>query len=107
MDLLSALKMMMQRKWSLKRVLAVVTMGLGIGLVYYGMPLGHGILSFNLYLSVTFNALSEIVSSLLTWVLLDRFNRRSTLFFLTIMSGVTSVLSIMEGGILTRLQIVF
>ncbi|KAJ1405113.1 MFS transporter superfamily [Sesbania bispinosa] len=106
-DLYSALKIMMQKKWSSRRILTIVTMGSGIGLVYYGMPLGLEILSFNLYLSVTFNALAEIPSTLLTYVLLDKFNRRSVLFLLTIISGVTSVLAIMEGKIMTRLEIVF
>ncbi|KAJ0100498.1 hypothetical protein Patl1_19792 [Pistacia atlantica] len=37
---------------------------LGIGMVYYGMPLGLGNLAFNLYLSVALNALSELPASL-------------------------------------------
>ncbi|KAG5051842.1 Organic cation/carnitine transporter 3 [Glycine soja] len=107
-DLFSALKIMLQKKWSSRRILTITAMGLGIGLVYYGMPLGLGILSFNLYLSVTFNALSEILSAFLTYVLLDKFNRRSMIFILTIISGVSSVLATMEGVIIMRrLQIVF
>ncbi|XP_061349181.1 organic cation/carnitine transporter 3-like [Gastrolobium bilobum] len=106
-DFYSALKILMQKKWSSRRLYAFMAMGLGIGLVYYGMPLALGNLSFNLYLSVTFNALSEIPSTLLAYILLDKFNRRSVLFILTILSGMSSILAIMEGKILTRLQIVF
>nr|POE96813.1 organic cation/carnitine transporter 3 [Quercus suber] len=45
----------------------------GIGMVYYGMPLGLGNLSFNLYLSVTFNASFEIPSSLFIILLIELF----------------------------------
>nr|KYP71554.1 Solute carrier family 22 member 3 [Cajanus cajan] len=106
-DLYSILKIMLQKKWSSRRLLVIMAMGLGIGLVYYGMPLGLGILSFNLYLSVTFNALSEIPSTLISYILLDKFNRRSAIFLLTMVSGISSVLATMEGTIMTRLQIVF
>ena len=106
-DLFSALKILLQKRWSSRRLLAIMAMGFGIGLVYYGMPLGLGILSFNLYLSATFNALSELPSSLLTFVLIDKFNRRSALLLFTILSGIFSVLSSMEGKLWTQLQIVF
>lgn len=84
-----------------------MAMGLGIGVVYYGMPFGLGILSFNLYLSVTFNALSEIPSTLLTFILLDKFNRRSVIFLLTTLSGISSILAIMEWVTWTWMQILF
>lgn len=106
LDLFSTLKILMQKRSS-RKLLAIMAMSLGIGVVYYGMPLGLGILSFNLYLSVTFNALSEIPSTLLTIILLDKFNRRSVIFLLTILSGISSVLAIMEWVIQTRMQIVF
>ncbi|KAI9116518.1 hypothetical protein K1719_012685 [Acacia pycnantha] len=81
MDIYSALKVLTQKQWASRRISAVMLMGFGIGLVYYGMPLGLGTLSFNLYLSVAFNALSELPSCLLTLVLIDKFNRRSTLLY--------------------------
>ncbi|KAK7344472.1 hypothetical protein VNO77_14115 [Canavalia gladiata] len=106
-DLYSALKIMLQKKWSLKRLMATTAIGLCIGLVYYGVPLALEILSFNLYLSVTFNAMTEIPATLLIYVLLGRFNRRSVIFILTTISGIASVLAVVEGKIMTRLQIVF
>ncbi|KAK7256998.1 hypothetical protein RIF29_30652 [Crotalaria pallida] len=106
-DLYSALKILLQKKWSSRRVLAIMAIGFGIGLVYYGMPLGLGNLSFNLYLSVTFNALSELPSSLLTFTLIDKINRRSSLLFFTILSGVFSMMSILEGKLWTKMQIGF
>ncbi|KAI4323283.1 hypothetical protein L6164_022901 [Bauhinia variegata] len=106
-DMYSALKILLQKKWSSRRLLAIMAMGIGNGLVYYGMPLGLGTLPFDLYLSVTFNALSELPSSLLTFVLIDKFNRRSSILLFTFLSGVCSILSIMEGKPWTKLQIWF
>ncbi|KAJ1442434.1 MFS transporter superfamily [Sesbania bispinosa] len=106
-DLYSALRILLQKKWSSRRLMAIMAMGFGIGLVYYGMPLGLGILSFNLYLSVTFNALSELPSSLITFFLIDKFRRRSALFVFTVLSGVFSVMSIMEGKVWSEMQIGF
>lgn len=110
MDLYSAMKVLVRRKWALRRISAIMGMGLGIGLVYYGMPLGLGLLSFSLYLSVTFNALSELPASLMTFILVDKFNRRRALWVFTILSGVFSVLSAMdlaEKPWSSRLQIGF
>ncbi|MED6186621.1 hypothetical protein PIB30_068462 [Stylosanthes scabra] len=107
-DLYSTFKILMQNRWSSRRILVIVVMGLGIGLVYYGMPLGVGMLSFNLYLSVTFNALLEIPSTILTFIFIHKFNRRSMLLFLTTLSGISSVLASIEVmDKVTRLQLVF
>lgn len=106
-DLFSALKTLLQKKWSSRRLLSIMAIGIGIGLVYYGMPLGLQNLSFNLYLSVTFNALSELPSALIVFFLIDKFNRRSAILIFTILSCVFSVMSIMEGKLWTKLQIGF
>ena len=105
-DLFSALKILIRKKWSSRRLLAIMAMGFGIGLVYYGMPLGLGILSVNIYLSVTFNALSELPASLLTFILI-KFSRRRAIMAFTILSGAFSLLSIMEGKPWTKLRIGF
>jgi len=106
-DLFSALKILLQRKWSSKRLIAIMAMGIGIGLVYYGMPLGLQNLSFNLYLSVTFNALSELPSALVVFFFIDKVYRRTALLLFTILSGVFSLLSTIDVKPWTNLQIVF
>jgi hypothetical protein len=78
-DLFYALKNLLQKKWSSRRILLIMALGFGIGVVYYGMPLGLGNLSFNIYLSVTFNALSELPSSLVTFFSIDKVRRRIAL----------------------------
>ncbi|MED6185104.1 hypothetical protein PIB30_053791 [Stylosanthes scabra] len=104
-DLYSAMKILLQKKWSSRRLSMVMASGFGIGMVYYGMPLGLGNLSFNLYLSVAFNALSELPSSLITFVLIDKFNRRTALLAFAVVSGIFSVLSTMEGGVWNKIEI--
>ncbi|KAL1369083.1 hypothetical protein AAHE18_02G170100 [Arachis hypogaea] len=88
--LYSSLKILLQKKWSSTRLVVIIAMGLGIGLVYFGMPLGLELLSFNIYLSVTFNALSEIPSAFLAFMLIDY--------------GISSVVSTIE---VVGVQIVF
>ncbi|KAL5061801.1 hypothetical protein RYX36_023538 [Vicia faba] len=106
-DLFLALKMLCQRKWSSRRLLLIMTIGFGLGVVYYGMPLGLGNLSFNLYLSVTFNALSELPSSLVTFLFIDKFRRRIALPMFCMLSAVSSVMSTIEGGLWNKMQIGF
>lgn len=64
----SSMKTLFEKTWAFKRILAVITLGTGIGLVYYGMPFGVGNSGFNTYLSVMFNALSEIPSYFVTYM---------------------------------------
>ncbi|KAL2340792.1 hypothetical protein Fmac_008732 [Flemingia macrophylla] len=106
-DLFSALRILLQKKWSSKRLMSIMTMGIGIGLVYYGMPLGLQNLSFNLYLSVTFNALSELPSALIVFLFINKFNRRTSLLFFTTLSSVFSLMATIQVDPWTNLQIVF
>lgn len=86
-DLYSAIKTLVERKWAFRRLSAVMMVGFGIGVVYYGMPLGVGNLAFNLYLSVTLNALSEIPASVITMCFIGKLNRKSALLGFCILSG--------------------
>lgn len=101
----SAFKMLLEKRWAFRRLLPVMVIGFGIGLVYYGMPLGLGNLSFNLYLSVTFNALSEVPSSLFTVLLIGKLDRKVSLLAFTSISGILSVMCALKGEVWTRMQI--
>lgn len=90
-DIYSAMKMLLNKGWALRRIAAVMAVGFGIGMIYYGMPLGLGNLSFDLYLGVTLNALSEFPSSFLTFFLIGKLNRKSSILGLTVLSGICSV----------------
>ncbi|CAK7326032.1 unnamed protein product [Dovyalis caffra] len=103
-DTYSAIKILLKKKWACRRLVTVMAVAFGIGLVYYGMPLGLGNLSFNLYLSVTFNALSELPSSLVTFFLVDKLNRKDSLLVFTALSGVCSIFSVVMGETSANLQ---
>lgn len=94
MDMFSTLKIMYDKKWAMKRIASVMVVGFGVGMVYYGMPLNLGGLGSNLYISVAINALAELPSSLLTFFLIGKINRRSSLVVLTAVSGVMSMLCV-------------
>ncbi|KAL0443109.1 UNVERIFIED_CONTAM: Organic cation/carnitine transporter 3 [Sesamum latifolium] len=90
-DIFSALKILGEKGWSCRRLVAVMVVGFGIGIIYYGMPLGLGNLSFDLYLSVTLNAISEFPASLLTFLLIGKLDRKGSVLGLSLFSGVCSV----------------
>ncbi|KAI3456645.1 hypothetical protein Pfo_013308 [Paulownia fortunei] len=90
-DIFSAMKILLKKGWSFRRLVTVMVVGFGIGMIYYGMPLGLGNLSFDLYLSVTLNALSEFPASLLTFLLIGKLDRKGSVLGLTLLSGICSV----------------
>ena len=56
-------------------------------------------------MSVTFNALSEVPSSLFTVLLIGKLNRKFSLLAFTAISGILSVMCSLKGEVWTRLQI--
>ncbi|KAL8469337.1 hypothetical protein ACS0TY_032240 [Phlomoides rotata] len=84
-------KMLLEKGWSCRRLVAVSVIAFGIGMIYYGMPLGLGNLSFNLYVSMTLNAVSEFPASFVTFMLIGKFNRKESVLILTLLSGICSV----------------
>ncbi|XP_020256639.1 organic cation/carnitine transporter 2-like [Asparagus officinalis] len=92
--MLSALNTLCKKRWAFKRLTMVMTVGFGVGSVYYGMPLNVGNLGTNLYLSVAYNALAELPSSLFFFFFMDRISRRYTTLVLTLLSGVASILCV-------------
>ncbi|CAL8149983.1 unnamed protein product [Prunus armeniaca] len=108
-DLYSSISVLVERRWAFRRLSAVMAIGFGTGMVYYGMPLALGSLNFNLYLSVTFNALSELPASLIAFFFIDQMNRKTSLLVFTSLCGICSIMSVLKGmnPIWTRLQIGF
>ncbi|CAO1941593.1 unnamed protein product [Urochloa humidicola] len=89
-----------ERPWALRRLAAIMTTSFGVGLVYYGMPLNVGSLGTNLYLSVTYNALAELPSAILSLAFIGKVNRRTTVMALTAAAGAFSLMcvAIPEGA---------
>ncbi|KAJ0100536.1 hypothetical protein Patl1_19800 [Pistacia atlantica] len=104
-DALSTIKIMLKKSWCFRRLLTALIASIGIGMVYYGMPLSLGNLAFNLYLSVALNALSELPASLVTFLIVGKVDRRVSLLFFTILSGVCDIMCVVEGNLQTTLQL--
>ncbi|KAL9244255.1 hypothetical protein vseg_018052 [Gypsophila vaccaria] len=97
-DPFSSVKMLVKKKWALHRLTVMMVLSFGVGMMYFGMFLGVGGLGLNIYLSSILNALIFLFSSLLTnlfWI--QRCNRRSSVLGFCIVSGTTSILSIVAG----------
>ncbi|KAG9439024.1 hypothetical protein H6P81_019189 [Aristolochia fimbriata] len=87
----SAMKVLWEKRWTFRRLLVIMVVSFGVGLVYYAMPLAVETLDFNLYLSVTFNALSELPAALLTFFLIGSLSRRRMVLVFTLLSCAASV----------------
>ena len=105
MNLHLSIKMLLEKRWASRRLLAVMVIAFGIGIMYYGMPLGVGNLAYNLYLSVTLNVLAEMPSSLITMFYIGKWSRRSSVLALTTISGVSSIMCVVVGHGMKELQV--
>ncbi|CAI9094076.1 OLC1v1029733C1 [Oldenlandia corymbosa var. corymbosa] len=83
-------------KTTLRQLIVAMLIGFGVGLIYYGTPLGLGGFEFNLYLTVACSATLEVPSALMTFYL-AKFRRRVSLLSLCILSGACELLSILVG----------
>ncbi|WOL18115.1 organic cation/carnitine transporter 2-like [Canna indica] len=90
----SSIKMLWERRWTFNRLTAAMIAGFGIGMVYTGMPLNVGNLGSNIYLSTVFNALAELPSSLVTFFLVGRMDRRCSVIAFTTLCGVCNLLCV-------------
>ncbi|KAL5746652.1 hypothetical protein ACOSP7_027798 [Xanthoceras sorbifolium] len=97
-NIFSSIKNLFHRKWARNRIMVTMVLSFGIGLVYYGETLGVGNLGFDIYLSVLFNGLLEIPSLLLSLFLIEKWNRKTSLLILCILSGIFSILTIVAGN---------
>ncbi|KAK8545822.1 hypothetical protein V6N13_067085 [Hibiscus sabdariffa] len=104
-DIYYSIRILVKKRWAAQRLATLMFTGFGIGMVYYGMPLGLGNISVNLYLSVTLNALSELPASLITFLLIGKINRKESLLGFTILSGVCSVMCVVMGRVWPSFQI--
>lgn len=92
-QLYSSMAELFERRWALKRMVAIMVLGLGIGMVYFGMPLAVGNLGFNIYLAVVFNALMEIPSCVATYFL-ENYRRKPSILSFSVASGICCILCV-------------
>ncbi|XP_038721793.1 organic cation/carnitine transporter 2-like [Tripterygium wilfordii] len=94
----SMIRKLFKKKWALQRIVALLIPGFCIGLGYFGMALGLGNLDMNLYLSVTYNAALEIPSSFLTFLMIEKWSRKGSLFTLCFLSGISGIMTTVAGN---------
>uniref|UniRef100_A0A7N0TS75 Major facilitator superfamily (MFS) profile domain-containing protein n=1 Tax=Kalanchoe fedtschenkoi TaxID=63787 RepID=A0A7N0TS75_KALFE len=87
----SSMRLLFSSKWNLRRIIPIILIASGIGVVYFGIPLGVGNLGFDIYLSSVLNALIEIPSFVITIFLVERYSRRGSLLLFCTVSGGLSV----------------
>ncbi|KAI4333260.1 hypothetical protein L6164_018093 [Bauhinia variegata] len=97
LNLYSSITQLCAKTWAIKRMLVLMVLAFGIGMVYYGMPLGVGTLGFNIYLASTFNALLEVPSFIAIYFL-ENCRRRTSIFVFTAVSGICSILCVVAGN---------
>ncbi|KAJ4828438.1 hypothetical protein Tsubulata_047629, partial [Turnera subulata] len=90
----SSFNILLSERWALRRILAVMVLCFGIGMVYYGMPLGVGNLGYNIYLSSLFHGLLELPSYPFTFIVVDKWDRRGSIFWFCALSGMLSLLCV-------------
>ncbi|XP_058761798.1 organic cation/carnitine transporter 2-like [Vicia villosa] len=92
-QLYSSIGELFHKRWALKRIIAVMIIGTGIGMVYYGMPLTVGNLGFNIYLTGVISASMEIPTCVAIY-LLENCQRKASVLVFSILSGVCSVMCV-------------
>ncbi|OMO77882.1 General substrate transporter [Corchorus olitorius] len=92
LDPYASIKELFQKRWALRRLLVAMAVGFGVGMVYYGMLLGVGNLGFDTYLSLTLNGLLDFPANFLTFFLIERCKRTSSILTFAIASGVCSII---------------
>ncbi|CAN6289225.1 unnamed protein product [Urochloa humidicola] len=87
----AALRAVSERRWAIRRLAAIMAASFGVGTIYFGTPLNAGSLGSDLYLSAACNALAELLSAALAWLLIRRAGRRGSLIALAAAAGACSL----------------
>ncbi|KAK1393184.1 MFS domain-containing protein [Heracleum sosnowskyi] len=97
-NMYSSIKMLFERKWAIRRLIAAMVVGFGVGLVYYGLPLVVENLNFSIYLSTVLNALSEFPATLVTYFIIGKAKRRNAIFILTTLCSICSLICVITSS---------
>ncbi|WZZ07348.1 organic cation/carnitine transporter 5-like [Brassica napus] len=87
----SSIKDLFIRKWAFRRILVVMTIMFGLGMMYYGVPLAVRDIDVNIYLSEALNAAVELPTFVIAPILLEKFNRRSSVLANCLVGGALAV----------------
>jgi hypothetical protein len=92
-QLYSSVGELFHKRWAIIRMIAVMILGIGIGMVYFGMPLAVGNLGFNIYLAVVFSASMEFPSCVATYFL-ENYRRKPSILVFSILGGICCVMCV-------------
>ncbi|KAF8103105.1 hypothetical protein N665_0188s0061 [Sinapis alba] len=79
------------RRWAFRRIVVVMIIIFGLGMMYYGVPLAVRDIKVNIYLSEALNAMVELPTFVITPILLEKFNRRSSMLVTCLVGGALGV----------------
>ncbi|WVZ01885.1 hypothetical protein V8G54_022691 [Vigna mungo] len=96
-ELYSSIAVLLRTSWAPKRMVGVTGLGLGIGMVYFWMPLAVGNLNYNIYITVVLNALMEILSCVLMYFLRNC-RRKLTILVFSVGSGICCIMCVVIGS---------
>ena len=103
----SSVTILLKKKWAIQRLLVVMILSFGMGLVYSGTFLGVGILGLNIYQITTFNCLLFLASSVLSYLFwIPRCNRRTSLLGFCMICGFSSIISTLVSHYQQALQVI-
>ncbi|KAK8706534.1 hypothetical protein V6N13_050095 [Hibiscus sabdariffa] len=85
-------------RWAATRMTILMTCGMGIGFVYYGIQLNARNLNFKFSVTVIINGLMDIPAVLIGGLLLSFMNRRHILLLSTISAAISCILCIVLDG---------
>jgi len=88
----STSKSLWSARWARWRMILVMTVGVGIGLAYYGIQLNVENLNFDLYFTVAFNALMEIPAVFGGSLLLTFVDRRILVASCSVLAGISCII---------------
>ncbi|XP_058756757.1 organic cation/carnitine transporter 3-like [Vicia villosa] len=103
-QLYSSIAELFGRGWALKRMVIIMVLGIGIGMVYFGMLLAVGNLGFDIYLAVVFNALMQIMACVATYFLGNLRRKRSILVF-SVASGISCIMCVVVGSGIQEIRV--
>ncbi|XP_074287450.1 organic cation/carnitine transporter 3-like [Silene latifolia] len=82
----------LSRRWAVKRLLAIMFLAFGIGMMYFGMFLGVENLGYNIYLTLVFHSLLSLSSYVLFFLWwMQNCNRKTSLLGFCTISGALSI----------------
>ncbi|GLT31993.1 hypothetical protein SLA2020_066900 [Shorea laevis] len=90
-EMYSSVKILFQRNWIIKRLILVMLLGFGVGITYYGVQMGVSNLGFNTNLTITFNAISEIISFITLASFIGKLKRRTLVLSFSVVGGICCI----------------